>query len=116
MSTNQPESTTDRLNRLAMESTQTLIDAAYLAQRQSADLLRAWLNSLDATQQQQRDIATKLVEQTQEAQHLLRDFVRESTRASLDVATRASQPAGSTAAKGTTQAADTVQERRPASE
>lgn len=81
----------DRMNKLAVETTQTFIDAAYLAQRQSAQLLQAWLNTLDANQQEQRTIAARLIQQAQEAQNLLQQYVQESSRAGAEAFTKATQ-------------------------
>jgi hypothetical protein len=81
----------DQMNRLVAESTQTLVDAAYLAQRQSAELLQAWLNTLGSNQQAQREIAAKLVQQSQEAQKLLQQFVRETAQANVESFTKATQ-------------------------
>lgn len=79
---------TERMNSLAIDATQTFIDAAYLAQRQSAQLLQAWLNALDAGQQEQRDIASQLIKQSQEAQTLLQQFIQESSQLGADAFTR----------------------------
>ncbi|MGI8826376.1 MAG: hypothetical protein ACR2JC_12145 [Chloroflexota bacterium] len=81
MESGRNEDVTNRMNKLATESTQTLIDAAYMAQQQSAQLMQAWLNTLDANQQQRRDIATRLLRQSQEAQQVLQEYVQESMRA-----------------------------------
>lgn len=91
MTTNETETVVNQMGNLAVESTQTLVDAAYLAQRQSAQLIQAWLSTLDANQKAQRDIATRLVQQSQEAQNLLQQYVRESVRSSADTFARATQ-------------------------
>ena len=91
MSKNQTENVVNQMNDLAVQSTQTLVDAAYLAQRQSAELIQAWLNTLDSNQKAQRDIATRLVKQSQEAQNLLQEYVRESVRSSADTMTNPTQ-------------------------
>lgn len=85
------ETAADRINTLAVEATQTLVDAAYLAQRQSAELLQAWLNTLDAGQKQQREIAARLVQQAQEGQRLLQQYVQESVQTNVDTFTKATQ-------------------------
>ena len=82
------EEVVNRMSNLAVESTQTLVDAAYLSQQQSAQLLQAWLNTLDATQKTQREIAAKLVKQAQEAQSLLQQFVRESLQSNVETFTK----------------------------
>ncbi len=85
------ENVVDRMNTLAVESTQTLVDAAYLAQRQSAQLLQAWLNTLDESQKAQREIAATLVKQAQDAQSLLQEFVRESIQSNVETFTKTTQ-------------------------
>lgn len=97
MDTNSTDDTLNRMNKLASDTTQTLVDAAYLAQRQTADLVQAWLNTLDQTQQQQREIATRLVQQAQEAQTLLGQFVQDSARAGTQAFTSAAQTGADTA-------------------
>jgi len=81
------------MNALAVDATQTFIDAAYLAQRQSAQLLQEWLNTLDAGQKEQREIASQLIKQTKEAQELLQQYVQESSRAGAEVFTKSTQKA-----------------------
>jgi len=112
MNTTETENVVNQMSTLAVESTQTLVDAAYLAQRQSAELIQAWLNTLNTNQQAQREIAARLVQQAQEAQTLLQQYVRESVRGSADTMTRATQAglnqageAFNTAAQQTEQAA-----------
>ncbi len=112
MKTNQGENVADRMTNLAAESTQTLIDAAYLAERQSAQLLEAWLNTLDASQQQQREIAAKLVRQAQEAQQLLQQYVQESFRAGIEAFTQTTQTGFQQARQNVSAAADMVKETR----
>jgi hypothetical protein len=91
MTDKQTDTVVDRFNSLAVESTQTLVDAAYLAQRQSAQLLQAWLNTLDASQKSQREIATTLVKQAQEAQRLLQQYVRDSLQSNVETFTKTTQ-------------------------
>ncbi|MBV9280903.1 MAG: hypothetical protein JOZ41_12545 [Chloroflexi bacterium] len=91
MAKDQTDTAVDRMSNLAVESTQTLVDAAYLAQRQSAQLLQAWLNTLDTNQKQQREIATRLVQQAQEAQQLLQQYAQESFRSTVDTFARSAQ-------------------------
>jgi BMFP domain-containing protein YqiC len=88
MPTDTKENVTEQMSALAVEATQTFIDAAYLAQRQSAQLLQAWLNTLDAGQKEQREIASQLIKQTKEAQILLQQYVQESSRAGTGVFTK----------------------------
>jgi BMFP domain-containing protein YqiC len=93
MPTDTKSDVTERMNALAVDATQTFIDAAYLAQRQSAQLLQAWLNTLDAGQKEQREIASQLIKQTKEAQELLQQYVQESSRAGAEVFTKSTQKA-----------------------
>jgi hypothetical protein len=88
MPTDTKENVTERMSALAVDATQTFIDAAYLAQRQSAQLLQAWLNTLDPGQKEQRAIASQLIKQTTEAQDLLQKYVQESSRAGAGVFTK----------------------------
>ena len=97
----QTEQVVNRMNDLAVETTQTLVDAAYLAQKQSAQLLQAWLGTLDSSQQAQRDVASRLVKQAQEAQNLLQQFVQQTFQANFDTLNR-------TAQSGFRQASDTM--------
>jgi len=112
MNTNEGEEIRNRMTDLATESTQTFIDAAYLAERQSAQLLEAWMNTLDTSQKQQREIAAKLVRQAQEAQQLLQQYVQESFRAGVDAFTHTTQTGFQQASRSTSAASDTVKETR----
>jgi hypothetical protein len=112
MNTNQNEEIRNRMTDLATESTQTFIDAAYLAERQSAQLLEAWMNTLDASQKQQREIAAKLVRQAREAQQLLQQYVQESFRAGVDAFTQTTQTGTQQASRSAAAASDTVKETR----
>lgn len=103
--TKENDTVVDRMNDLAVESAQTFVDAAYLAQRQSAQLLQAWMNSLDNTQQSQREIAGRLVQQAQEAQNLLQQYVQQSFRTGVDTVTRATQTGFQQASETVTNAA-----------
>ncbi|HEX8992097.1 MAG TPA: hypothetical protein VF784_10515 [Anaerolineales bacterium] len=96
MANNTNDNVTERMNALASDVTQTFIDAAYLAQRQSAQLLQAWLQTLDSGQREQREIATQLIKQTQDAQALLRDYVQESSRAGTEAFTKAARTGAQT--------------------
>jgi hypothetical protein len=107
-------SVTNRMNELAVETTQTFIDAAYLAQRQSTELLQAWLRTLDASQQEQREIASKLIRQTQEAQSLLQQFAQQSVQASANAFSTAAQTGLNTASENFQRAAETVRETKTA--
>src|SRR5579859_3553348 len=91
MSTETKENVTERMSALAVDATQTFIDAAYLAQRQSTQLLQGWLNTLDAGQKEQREIESKLIKQTQEAQNLLQQYVQETSRVGAEAFTRTSK-------------------------
>ncbi|GAC1320250.1 MAG: hypothetical protein NVS2B16_08410 [Chloroflexota bacterium] len=108
MDKTQTENVSNRMNDLALESTQTLIDAAYLAQRQSAQLIQAWLNTLDANQQQSRDVAGKLLQQSQEAQKLLQEYVRDTVRTNADAFNQASQAGYANFTQGFSQVAEQV--------
>lgn len=105
MDDTETENVTKRMNDLALESTQTFIDATYLAQRQSAQLIQAWLNTLDNNQQQSRDVATRLLQQAQEAQSLLQQYVRDTVRANADALGQATQAGFTTMAQGFNQTA-----------
>lgn len=91
MPTDTTENVTERMSALAVDATQTFIDAAYLAQRQSTQLLQAWLTTLDAGQKEQREIASQLIKQTQEAQTLLQRYMQESSPAGTGVFTKTTQ-------------------------
>lgn len=91
MTTNDTENVVNQMNDLAVQTTQTLVDAAYLAQQQSGQLIQAWLDTLGTGQKQQREIATQLVKQTQEAQSLLGQYVQQSIRNTAGAYTNAAQ-------------------------
>lgn len=99
MNTNDAQTAANQMNQLAVDATQTLVDAAYLAQRQSAELLQAWLNTLSSNQEEQRQLAAKLVQQSQEAQQLLQRFVQESTRSGISAFNAAAQSGFNTASE-----------------
>ncbi|MBV9280902.1 MAG: hypothetical protein JOZ41_12540 [Chloroflexi bacterium] len=67
MTVNRTETTADRLNDLARESTRTLSESISLGQKQSAQFLQAWLDVADANQRVSREITTQLIRQTQSA-------------------------------------------------
>lgn len=100
MATTQTETVLEQLNTLAIESSRTFVDAAYLAQRQSAELAKAWLNTLSSTQETQRDIYGRWIRQAQEAQGLWQELVREYVRSGGDTFARVARN-GATAARET---------------
>ncbi|HLJ68113.1 MAG TPA: hypothetical protein VKX16_12200 [Chloroflexota bacterium] len=71
---------TERLNTLTIETTQTLIDSAYAAQKQNAELFQTWYEAVEKTQKTNRDLAVKLMKQSQELQDLWLKAFRESVR------------------------------------
>lgn len=99
MNDTQTENIVKDLNNVAIDTTQTLVDAAYLAQQQSAQLVQAWFNTLSANQQQQREIATRLIQQAQEAQNLLQQYVGQSFRSGVSTFTNVAQNGARNAAE-----------------
>ncbi len=108
MTNNSNQDVVNQMDTLAQQTTQTLVDAAYLAQRQTAELVQAWLNTLDQNQQQQRDIATQLMQQAQEGQRLLRQFVQETARSSTEAFKNAAQTGANTMSNAAQTGADTM--------
>jgi DNA-binding protein HU-beta len=86
MTYKQAEPVFERMNNLGKEAAEGLIDAVYQAQRQTVQMLQAWLDTMDATQKEQRRIAAKLHHQALEAQRLLQEVVRSGTEAFTPVA------------------------------
>lgn len=93
---------TDRINKLTVESTQTMLDSVYLAQRQNAALAQSYFSALEANQKTSRDLMGKAMTQAQEAQELWFQLARESYRNGVDTFT-------SMASFGAKQAADSVE-------
>lgn len=81
----------DRINELNQETTKDLIDGAFLAQQQNAQLVQSWFNILNANQQATRNLGVKLVQQAQEAQNLWLKLGQEMVRANTEAATQVSQ-------------------------
>ena len=79
---------TQRLNTLAIESTQTMIDAAHAAQKQNAQLFQSWYETLEKTQHSNRQLAVTLLKQGQEMQQLWFEVFRESLRTATDTAVK----------------------------
>jgi len=82
---------TNRLNDLVVETAQTTLDGAYLAQRQNAQLVQSWYHAFEANQQASRDIVGKLFKQGQEAQNLWFRFAQESFRTTAENVARTSE-------------------------
>jgi hypothetical protein len=74
----------DRMNDLVAESTKNTLDAAFLAQSQSAQFAQTWLNTLTANQESTRAIATKMVRDAQQAQSLWLQLGQEIVRANTE--------------------------------
>jgi hypothetical protein len=70
--------TANRLNDLAIESTQTAFETATLLQRQNAALIQSWFSTVEAHQQSGRELLKKALKQAQEAQNLWLQYVQES--------------------------------------
>ncbi len=81
----------DRINQLNQETTKDLIDGAFMAQQQNAQLVQSWFNILNANQQATRNLGVKLVQQAQEAQNLWLKLGQEMVRANTEAATQVSQ-------------------------
>ncbi len=81
----------DRINELNQETTKDLIDGAFMAQQQNAQLVQSWFNILNANQQATRNLGVKLVQQAQEAQNLWLKLGQEMVRANTEAATQVSQ-------------------------
>jgi hypothetical protein len=99
---------TDRVNKLAQESSQTLLDTAYFVGRQNGALLQTWFNTLEANHQTSRDLLGKSINQMFEAQQLWYKLSTEWFRSSTETWTNATngateqfQAATKTAANGT---------------
>jgi hypothetical protein len=75
---------TTRINDLVIESTQTALDGAYLAQRQNAQLLQSWYQAFEGNQQASRDIVGRLIKQGQEGRALWLQWVQASYRATAE--------------------------------
>jgi hypothetical protein len=90
---------TSRFNDLAIESAQSVVDSAYLAQRQNAEFLQSWLQALEANQQRTRELAGKLIGQMQEGQSLWLQFSQELFRNNLEAFTKAAQAQAEEAAE-----------------
>lgn len=73
-----------RTNRVAVQSMETLVEGAYLAQRQSTALGQAMLNAMDAQQQASQDLSRKLVGQMVEAQNLWWRLLQSSVTATVE--------------------------------
>lgn len=99
----------ERSSDLAIESAQSLVDSAYLAQRQALQLNQAVLNTIEANHQATRDLAGKLVRQTLEGQGLWWQFVRESFLTTADFYARATRSALDEANRDLTTASREVQ-------
>lgn len=81
----------DRINELNQETTKDLIDGAFLAQQQNAQLVQSWFNILNANQQTTRNLGVKLVQQAQEMQNLWLKLGQEMIHANTEAATQVSQ-------------------------
>ncbi|MBV9282307.1 MAG: hypothetical protein JOZ41_19675 [Chloroflexi bacterium] len=84
MNTDRPADAPDRMNELVVEAAQTLMDAAYLTQRQNAQLFQAWIDVLDANRKAQREVTVSLIRQGQEGQVLLQRLAQEWFRAGVE--------------------------------
>jgi len=74
----------NRFNDLAVESTHTLIDSGLNAQRQGISTLQNVLNATQESQSANREIANRVVRQSQTAQSLWFQFAQEAFRTNLD--------------------------------
>lgn len=81
----------DRINELNQETTKDLIDGAFLAQQQNAQLVQSWFNTLNANQQATRNLGVKLVQQAQEMQNLWLKLGQEMIHANTEAATQVSR-------------------------
>lgn len=81
----------DRINDLAVETTQTLLDSAYLAQKQNAQLVNSWLSVLEANHKETRNLVAQLMRQTQEAQSLWVRYTQDAFRTNVETFTRTTQ-------------------------
>lgn len=73
-------STINRMNDLAVETTNTVVEGALLAQRQGVAVAQSVLNNLQQNQEANRTIATTMIKQAQEAQQLWAELAQESVR------------------------------------
>jgi hypothetical protein len=80
--------TSNRLNDLAVESTQTMFETANFLQKQNAALIQSWFSTMEANEKNGRELLRKAMKQTQEAQTLWLDYVRESFRDTTETFTR----------------------------
>jgi polyhydroxyalkanoate synthesis regulator phasin len=83
--------TIDKFDKVTADSTQILWDSAALAQKQNAQLVQQWLETVEASQAASRDLATRLLAQAQNAQNLWLEFVQESYRTNMDVLSKLAQ-------------------------
>lgn len=81
--------TIDSLNTLSLETFQTAIDSAYLVQKQTAQLTEQWHAVLESNQKANRELATTLARQSQEAQSLWFQLFQESFRTTVDTVAKA---------------------------
>lgn len=81
----------DRLNNLAVESSLNTIDGVYTVQRQNLQFFQSYVETAQANQQIYRDLATKLVKQSQEAQSLWFQYWQDAFRTNVDRFTAAAQ-------------------------
>jgi hypothetical protein len=82
-------STTDRINDLAIESTQTVLDTASFLQRQNAALIESWFNTLEANQKTGRELARKAMKQAQEARALWLQYTQDNVKVTTETFARA---------------------------
>jgi hypothetical protein len=76
--------TIDRLNALTVESTQTLLDGVYLAQKQNAELAQSWFKAFEANHQANRELVGRIVKQGQEIQNAWLAYTREAYQTFAD--------------------------------
>ena len=80
-----------RFNHLVVESAQTVLDGAYLAQRQNAQLFQSWYGAIEGNHQASRDIVGKLFKQGQEVQNLWLQYWQDSFQEGAEVIARTTE-------------------------
>ncbi|MGI8825336.1 MAG: hypothetical protein ACR2JC_06800 [Chloroflexota bacterium] len=83
--------TIDRMNDLAIESTNSIIDTVVLAQKQGVTIAQSMLSVVEQNHEANHNLATTIARQTQEAQNLWMQLARESMRNATSVFAQVSE-------------------------
>jgi hypothetical protein len=71
---------TERFADLTAQTTQTFLDGVYLAQRQQAQIVKSWFETVEANQPAHRDLVGRFVQHGYEMQNLWLRYSQDSFR------------------------------------